>query len=182
MNLFSSVRNRIIAGVGLGVTLAVCGWCIHRDGVKAGELGEKIAVTAEKAKQLKTAIAAAKKSAEVETAKLVAKTSDYQTARSKVETKGDSVIADGARARMPSVVAALVKADSLAVQVAPTVIKKAASDSLENLLVGTLNDHVDLLEQKKEPRFGTKTGFAIGVVGTAAAVILAVKIIRAIGR
>ncbi|MFL5481126.1 MAG: hypothetical protein ACJ8AK_02970 [Gemmatimonadaceae bacterium] len=179
MNVFS-LRNKIIAGVAAIIILAACGWCIRRDGVKAGELGEKIAATAEKAKQLEAALAAANESADVETQKLVAKDSDYRAARSKVETKGDSVIADGKRVELPSVVAALVKADSLSIQVPPTVVKEAAKDTLQNLLVGTLNDHVDLLEQKKEPRFGTKTGVVIGVVGTTVAVYITYRVIKII--
>jgi hypothetical protein len=82
---------------------------------------------------------------------------------------------------MPSVAAALTKADTMSVQDSTAIGKQARSDTLKTVLVGALDHHVDLLQEEKEPRIGLKTGIAIGVVGTAAVVIIAVKIIKALG-
>jgi hypothetical protein len=180
MNAFS-LRTKIFAGVGLAIAVAVFGFCERRAGVQVGALDQKIVASAARVKQTETAVAAADQETKVEVKKLVTKNADYQGARAKVELKGDTVVADGQSVVMPSVAAALVKADSLSVQVAPTVIKQTRSDSLQKVLAGALNDHIDLLQKEKKPRIGVKTGIAIGVVGTVGVVYIAVKIIRAIG-
>jgi hypothetical protein len=176
-----SLKTKIIAGAGVVIVLAVCGWCIRRDGIKLGQVEQKIVASAERVKNIETAVATADQETKVETKKLVTKNADYRSARSKVEVKGDSVIADGQRLEMPSVALALTKADTLSNQVMPTVEKQARSDTLQHALVGALNDHVDLIQQEKRPRFGTKTGIAIGVVGTIAVVYIGVRIIQALG-
>lgn len=177
-----SLRTKIIAGVAAVVLLSVFGWCEHRAGVKVGALDQKIVASAARVKSIETAVAAADQETKVEVNKLVAKNADYRGARAKVELKGDTVIADGQSIVLPSVAAALVKADSLSIQVPPTVVKQTRSDSLNTVLVGALDHHIDLVEELHKPRIGVKTGIAIGVVGTAAVVVIAVKIIRAVAR
>jgi hypothetical protein len=128
--------------------------------------------------ELEPVVAAAAQAADVETKKLVAKSEDYRSARSKVEVKGDSVIADGARVELPSVASALVKADSLSVQVAPTVIKEAAKDSANLVFYKAVDAHDSALEKEKSPWCGKKCGITIGVAGTAAGVLLVAKVIH----
>jgi hypothetical protein len=175
MNL--SFRTKMIAGVAVIVALAVCGWSLRRSGIAIGKLGERVVETRRHVDELRPVVAAAAKAADVETKKLVAKNSDYRAARAKVEVKGDSVIADGQRVELASVAAALVRADSLSIQVAPTVVKQAAKDTANLVFYHAVDAHDSALEQEKEPWCGRKCGVAIGVGTTVGVVYVAVRII-----
>jgi ElaB/YqjD/DUF883 family membrane-anchored ribosome-binding protein len=166
------------ATIAIIIMLFVVGWCERRTGVAIGKIGEKVAETGALVDRLEPVVAAAAKAADVETKKLVAKSEDYSSARSKVEVNGDSVIADGQRVELPSVASALVKADSLSVQVAPTVIKEAAKDSVNLLFYKAVDAHDSALEKEKSPWCGKKCGITIGVAGTAAGVLLVAKVIH----
>lgn len=163
-----SLQQKIIAGVAIAIAVLVFGWCQRREGQKVGAIDQEIHASAVVVKAQKADVA-------VEIKKSVTKRAEYHAARAKVELKGDTVVADGQTVVMPSVAAALVKADSMSAQDSTSIAK-------QNLLVGALDHHVDLLQEAKRPRFGTKTGIAIGVVGTAAVVYLAVKIIKAVAK
>lgn len=175
-----SFRTKLIAGVVAIAVLAVCGWCIRQDGIATGKIGERVVESRKRVAELRPVVAAAAKAADVETKKLVTKNSEYRAARAKVEVKGDSVIADGQRVELPSVAAALVHADSLSVQVAPTVVKQAAKDSVNLVFYKAVDAHDSALEQEKEPWCGRKCGIAIGVGTTVGVVYVAVRIIRAV--
>lgn len=175
------LRALIVAVVALAIAGLVLAYCERSAGRSIGALSQKIVASTARVKSIETAVAAAVADTKVETKKLVTKDADYQGARAKVALKGDTVIADGESVVLPSVAAALVKADSLSVQVAPTVVKQTRSDSLQNVLFGAYREHVDLLQEEKKPRIGLKTGIAIGVVATVGVVYLGVKIIRALG-
>lgn len=175
-----SLRTWILAGAGLLIIFAVFGFCQRRAGKQEGAVNQKIVASAERVKSIEVAVDKADKAAGVETKKLVTKNADYRAARTKVETKGDTVISDGQTVVMPSAAAALKRADSLSAQVTPTVVEHARSDSLKTVLVGALSDHVDLLQQEKKPRIGFKTGVALGVVATGVTVYVAVRIIKAL--
>lgn len=175
------LRTKIIAGVAIAIAVVVLAYCERRAGKSIGALSQKIVASSARVNEIETTVAAADAETRVEVKKLVTKNADYRGARANIELKGDTVVADGQRVELPSVVAALVKADSLSAQVPPTVVKQTRSDSLQNVLVGALDHHIDLLEEAKKPRIGVKTGVVIGVVVTVGVVYIGVKIIRAIG-
>lgn len=178
---YLTLRNKIIAGVAIAIAVLVFGWCQRREGVKQGQLDQKITASAEKVEDLKLEAALVDADAKVEVKKAIAKRPEYRAARAKIEVKGDTVIADGQSVVLPSLADFVKVADSGHAQDSTAIDKQARSDTLQKVLVGALDDHVDLLQEAKRPRFGTKTGIAIGVVGTAAVVYVAVKIIRVLG-
>jgi hypothetical protein len=177
----TTLQTKIIAGVAIAIAVLVFGWCQRREGAKTGALNQEVKMSAVVVSAAKADVAVAAADAKVETKKLVAKNEDYRSSRSKVEIKGDSIFADGQRLELPSVALALTKADTLSDQVLPTVAKQARSDTLQKVLVGALDRHVDLIQEEKRPRIGMKTGIAIGVVGTCAVVYIGVRIIQALG-
>jgi hypothetical protein len=176
-----SVRAKILAGVAIAIVIVVFGFCERQSGKKIGALNQKVVASAARVKSAELAVRAADPVAKAEVEKSVTKRANYHEARATVEVKGDSVFADGQRVDMPSVAAALEKADTMSTQDSTAIREQARSDTLKTALVGALNDHVDLLQEEKRPRIGMKTGIAIGVVGTCAVVYIAVKIIRAVG-
>lgn len=176
-----TLQQKILAGVLVVIAIAVFGWCQRREGVKTGALNQEIVTSTAAVKDLKLEAVVVDKAAQVEVKKSVAKRADYQAARAKVELKGDTVIADGQSIVLPSVAAALVKADTMSVEDSTAIAKQARSDTLKTVLVGALDHHVDLLEEAKRPRCSVKCGVVIGTVTTVAVVIIAVKIIRAVG-
>jgi hypothetical protein len=175
-----SLRTKIVAGVVLAIAVVVLAYCERRAGIQVGQVEQKIVASGERVKQLEAAVAAVDKETAVQVEKSTTKRTEYRAARAKVEVKGDSVIADGQRVDMPSVAAALIKGDAMGTQDSTAIREQARSDTLQHVLVGALDHHVDLLQEEKRPRFGTKTGIAIGVVGTVGVVYVAVRIIKAV--
>lgn len=175
-----TLEEKVIAGVAILLVVIFGAWWIHRDGEKAGAVDQEIKASAVVVTAAKADVAAARAAAKVEVAKLVTKRTDYRAARAKIEVKGDSVIADGQRVDMPSVAAAIARADTVSDQIPPTLAKETRSDTLQAVLAGALDHHVDLLQEEKKPRIGLKTGVAIGVVGTVAVVYIGIRIIRAV--
>jgi hypothetical protein len=88
--------------------------------------------------------------------------------------KGDTVIADGQTVVLPSVANLVRVADSRGEQDSTSLAK-------QNLLIAGLDHHVDLLQEAKRPRCSTKCGIVIGTAATVTVVVIAVKIIRAVG-
>lgn len=175
-----SLQTKIIAGVAIAIALATGAWFIHRDGVEAGQVDQKIEASAVSTKQNRAIAAVAQKAADAQVKKSDSVRVVYHAKRSKVEVKGDSVFADGQAVDMPSVASLIAEADSRGAQDSTTISSSGASKAAVDSLVSSLDGRVDLLQEAKRPRFGTKTGVAIGVVGTAAVVYIAVKIIRAL--
>lgn len=162
-----SLRTWILAGVVAAIALAVFGFCERRAGKQEGAVNQEIKASA-------VVVKARKADAAIEVKKSVTKRAEYNAARAKVEVKGDTVVADRQSAVMPSVAALVKVADARGSQDSTSIAK-------QDLLVGALSDHVDLLQQEKKPRIGFKTGVALGVVATGVVVYVAVKIIKAVG-
>lgn len=179
MNL--SFRSTVILLSAAAIALAVCGWCIRRDGIAIGKIGERVAETRRHVDELRSVVAAATKAADVEVKKSVAKRTEYRAARSKVEVKSDSVFADGQRLELPSVAALVKTSDAVVVQDSTTFVKQAAKDSVNLVFYKAVDAHDSALEREKEPWCGRKCGVAIGVGTTLGVVYAAVRIIRAVG-
>jgi len=180
MNAFS-LQTKVIAGVVLALAVVLLAYCEKRSGIQIGQVEQKITASAEHVKHIEAAVAAVDRETKVEVARAATKRSDYHAARAKVQLKGDSVIADGQRVELPSVAAALAKADTMSRQDSTAIKAQARSDTLEHVLVGALNDHVDLLQEEKRPRCSATCGIVVGTVGTALVVVIAVKVIQALG-
>lgn len=158
--------EKIAAGVIVCLAIGVFAWLIHRDGEKKGALLQEIKASA-------VVVTAARSDVKVEALKSATKKAEYHAARAKVVLQGDTVIADGKSIDLPSVANLIRVADARGAQDSTSMAK-------QNLLVGALDHHVDLVQELHAPRFGTKTGIAIGVVATVGVTYLAVKIIRAV--
>jgi hypothetical protein len=165
MNL--TMRQKIIGAAVIIIGVALFGWCEKRSGIQSGALSQEIKASA-------VVVNARKADVAVQLKKSVAKRAEYKAARAKVTVKGDTVIADGQSVVMPSVANLVKIADSRGEQDSTSMAK-------QDLLVGALDHHVDLVQEMKKPRIGVKTGIAIGVVGTVAVVYIGVKIIKALG-
>jgi hypothetical protein len=161
-----SLHQKIIAGVALVVAVAVFGWCQRREGQQLGAINQEIKASA-------VVVQAQKVDAGVEVRKSVAKRTEYHAARAKVEIKGDTVIADGQTVVLPSVANLIKVADSRGAQDSTSLAK-------QNLLIGSLDHHVDLLQEAKRPRCSTKCGIVIGTAVTVTVVVIAVKVLRAV--
>lgn len=161
-----SLRTWIVAGVGILIAFALFGFCERRAGKEEGAIKQEI-------KESAVVVKARKQESAIEVKKSVAKRAEYHAARAKVEVKGDTVIADGQTVVMPSVANLVKVADARGDQDSTSITK-------QDLLVGALSDHVDLLQKEKSPRCGKKCGIVIGVVGTAGVVYVAVRIIKAL--
>lgn len=176
-----SLKTKIIAGVAIAVVLLVLGWCRQREAFNAGRADQRLETNAGVVKELRTKAVVVDKAAAVEVKKSVAKRAEYHAARAKVEVKGDTVFADGKQIEMPSVTDLIRVADSRGDQDSTTIVKQAAQDTANKAINWGLGQRVDLLEEAKRPRCSRKCGVAIGVAGTAAVVVIAVKILRAVG-
>lgn len=161
----SLVEKLEAIAVGLLVIWAVIA-LVHRDGEKKGAVRQELKANA-------VVVEAEKADVATEVKKSVAKRAEYHAARAKVVVEGDTVIADGKTVELPSVASLIRVADSRGAQ-------DSASMAKQDLLIGTLGKRVDLLEDTKQPWCGRKCGIAIGVGGTAAAVYIAVRIIKAV--
>jgi hypothetical protein len=160
-------RTKIVAGVAVAIALAVFGFCERRAGQQIGAVNQELKASA-------IVVTAERADAVVEVKKSVAKRAEYNAARAKVELKGDTVIADGQSVVLPSVANFVKVADSRGVQDSTSLAK-------QDLLVGGLDHHIDLLEEAKKPRCSTKCGLVIGAAVTVTVVVIAVKIIKAVG-
>jgi hypothetical protein len=161
-----TLQQKILAVVALVIAVVVFGWCQRREGVKVGAVNQEIKASA-------IVVTAEKADVQVELKKSVAKRTEYKAARAKVEIKGDTIFADGKEIEMPSVVGLIKVADARGAQDSTSMAK-------QDLLVGALDHHVDLLEEAKKPRCSTKCGVVIGTVGTVAVVYVAIRIIKAV--
>lgn len=161
-----SLWRKILAGAVIAIAIGVFGWCQRRDGEKAGAVNQEIKASAIVVTARKAAVA-------TELEKSVAKRVEYHTARAKVELKGDTVIADGKTVELPSVASLITVADARGAQ-------DSASLAKQNLLVSSLDHHVDLLAEAKRPRCSTKCGIVIGTATTLTLVVVVSKIVRAI--
>lgn len=174
-------RRKIVAGVIAIAILAVVGFCIRRDGIRTGRENQAIAANEIVVKDLKAKGAVVDKAAAVDVKKSIAKKAEYHTARAKVEIKGDTVFADGRQIEMPSVVSLIKVADSRGAQDSTTIVKQAAQDTANKAINWGLGQRVDLLEEAKRPRCSRTCGIVIGTAATVTVVVIAVKIIRAVG-
>jgi hypothetical protein len=159
-----SLQQKIIAGVAILIAVAVFGWCQRREGQKVGAVDQEIKAAA-------VVVTARKAAAGVELKKSVAKRAEYHAARAKVELKGDTVIADGQSVFLPSVANLVKVADSRGEQDSTSIAK-------QNLLIGSLDHHVDLLQEAKRPRCSTKCGIVIGTAATVTVVVVVAKVIQ----
>jgi hypothetical protein len=173
---------RIAAGVVAIAVLAVCGWCIRRDGIAVGALDQKISAAADKSKILERVIHQVDDSAKIEAQKSVAKKAEYHAARAKVRLEGDTVIADGQHAVMPSVTQLIKAADARGEQDSTTIVKEVDKSAARDSLIAAQGVHIDLLQEAKRPRFGTKTGFVVGAAATVGVIWVAVKIIKVVAK
>lgn len=176
-----TLRQKITAGVVAIAILGVAGWCIRRDSFNAGRVDQRLETSATAVKHLTIEKVVVDKAADVEVKKSIAKRPEYRAARAKIEIQGDSVFADGQRLELPSLADFVKVADARAGQDSTTIVKQAEARSKGDILVGALTSHVDLLQEVKKPRCSRKCGVVIGVAGTAVVVIIAVKIIQAVG-
>jgi hypothetical protein len=162
-----SLQQKIVAGVAIAIAVAVFGWCQRREGQKAGAINQEIRASA-------VVVQAQKADVAVDLKKSVAKRTEYHAARAKVEVKGDTVIADGQSIVMPSVANMVKVADSRGDQDSTSMRK-------QDLLIAGLDHHIDLVEEMKKPRCSRTCGIVIGTAATVTVVVIAVKIIRAVG-
>lgn len=162
-----SSKQKIIGVVVIVVAFGVFGFCQRREGQQLGAINQEIKASA-------IVVQAQKAEAGVEIKKSVAKRTEYHAARAKVELKGDTVIADGQAIVLPSVANLIKVADSRGAQDSTSLAK-------QNLLIGSLDHHVDLLQEAKRPRCSTKCGIVIGTAATVTVVVIAVQIIKAVG-
>lgn len=162
-----SLKQKILAGVAIAITVGVFGWCQRREGQQLGAINQEIKASAVVVKAQRVAAGA-------EVKKSIAKKAEYHAARAKVELKGDTVIADGQTVVLPSVARLVKVADSRGAQ-------DSASLAKQNLLIAGLDHHVDLLQEARRPRCSTKCGVVIGTATTVTVVVIAVKILRAVG-
>jgi hypothetical protein len=162
-----SLKQKILVGVAIAIAVAVFGWCQRREGQQLGAINQEIKASA-------VVVQAERTGAGVEVKKSVAKKAEYHAVRAKVELKGDTVIADGQTVVLPSVANLVRVADSRGDQDSTSLAK-------QNLLIAGLDHHVDLLQEAKRPRCSTKCGIVIGTAATVTVVVIAVKIIRAVG-
>jgi hypothetical protein len=158
----------------LSLSIAYC------SGVKKGQSDERLAQNKVQIRTQDSVSSEDSVRADSARQKAIRLDSTYDVVRTKVRVVRDSVFVRDTVYVSSDLAQVIVTADS-------TIAAQKRSLALQDTLISSLrvgislrDQRIDLLEKRSGPRFGLKTGIAIGAVSTVAVVVVAVKVIQAI--